>query len=124
MNAILGPHQGIASNDPREQFTADLLDQLWDVYRRRVAYVQTYEQVVRNHGATFVNDHIAFRTFAAQEPLTGIVFPDEATRPCLRYFRELQRKRLVPFKKIGRLTFFDPVEVRRALDRQFTVHPR
>ncbi len=53
-----------------------------------------------------------------------LVFPDEATRPCLRFFRELQRKRLVPFKKIGRLTFFDPVEVRRALDRQFSVHAR
>jgi hypothetical protein len=73
MTAILGPHQGIASSDPRETFTADLLDRLWDSYRNRVSYVQTYEQVVRNAGATFVNDHIAFRTFASQQPLTGIV---------------------------------------------------
>ena len=58
------------------------------------------------------------------ETCLNIVFPDEATRPSLRYFRELQRKRLVPFKKIGRRTFFDPVEVRRALDRQFSVHTR
>ena len=58
------------------------------------------------------------------ETCLRIVFPDEATRPCLRYFRELQRKRLVPFKKIGRLTFFDPVEVRRAIDRQFSVNAR
>jgi len=58
------------------------------------------------------------------ETCLRLVFPDEATRPCLRYFRELQRKRLLPFKKIGRRTFFDPVEVRRALDRQFSVHPR
>lgn len=58
------------------------------------------------------------------ETCLRLVFPDEATRPCLRYFRELQRKRLVPFKKIRRLTFFDPVEVRRALDRQFSVHVR
>src|SRR5690242_8656339 len=72
MSAILGPHQGIASSDPREKFTADLFDRLWDVYRGRVAYVQQYESVVRNHGATFFNDHIAFRTFAAQRPLTGI----------------------------------------------------
>jgi hypothetical protein len=72
MVGIYGPHQGIASSDPREKFTADLLDQLWEIYRSRVAYVQTYEQVVQNHGATFVNDHIAFRTFAAQQPLTGI----------------------------------------------------
>jgi len=72
MTAILGPHQGIASSDPREKFTADLFDRLWDLYRSRVSYVQTYEQVVKNCGATFVNDHIAFRTFAAQRPLTGI----------------------------------------------------
>jgi hypothetical protein len=58
------------------------------------------------------------------ETCLRLVFPDEATRPCLRYFRELQAKRLVPFKKIGRRTFFDPVEVRRALDRQFSVHTR
>ena len=53
-----------------------------------------------------------------------LVFPDEATRPSLRYFRELQRKRLLPFRKIGRLVFFDPAEVRRALDKTFTVHAR
>lgn len=58
------------------------------------------------------------------ETCLRLVFPDEATRPCLRYFRELQRKRLVPFKKIGRRTFFDAGEVRRALDRQFSVHTR
>lgn len=58
------------------------------------------------------------------ETCLRIVFPDDDTRPCLRYFRELQSKRLIPFKKIGRRTFFDPVEVRRALDRQFTVHAR
>jgi hypothetical protein len=58
------------------------------------------------------------------ETCLRLIFPDEATRPCLRYFRELQRKRLIPFKKIGRRTFFDPPEVRRALDRQFSVHVR
>ena len=72
MAAILGPHQVIAASDPHEQFAAQLFDELWDVYRGRVAYVQTYEQLVRSRGATFVNDHIAFRTFAAQQPLTGI----------------------------------------------------
>jgi len=58
------------------------------------------------------------------EPCLHVVFPDETTRPCLRTFREWQNQRLIPFKKIGRRTFFDPVEVRRALDRQFTVHAR
>lgn len=72
MDTRLGPHQRIATSDPREQFATQLFDALWDVYRGRVAYVQTYEQLVRSRGATFVNDHIAFRTFAAQQPLTGI----------------------------------------------------
>jgi len=53
-----------------------------------------------------------------------ILFPDKASRPCLRYFRELQRKRLIPFVKLGRRTFFDPAEVRRAIDRQFSVRAR
>jgi hypothetical protein len=34
--------------------------------------LQTYEQVIRQAGASFFNDHIAFRTFACQQPLTGI----------------------------------------------------
>jgi hypothetical protein len=35
-------------------------------------YVRKYEQVVENHGATFVNDHIAFRSIAWQRPAAGI----------------------------------------------------
>jgi hypothetical protein len=65
-----------------------------------------------------------FTGLLGAETCLRVLFPDETTRPCVRYFRELQRKRLVPFKKIGRRVFFDPVEVRRALDRQFTVHAR
>jgi hypothetical protein len=67
-----GPHASIPTKSPRERFTAQLFDELWDTYRRRVSYVQTYEQVIRKAGATFFNDHIAFRTFACQQPLTGI----------------------------------------------------
>jgi hypothetical protein len=37
-----------------------------------VEYVRTYEKVIREAKATFVNDHIAFRTFATQQPLAGI----------------------------------------------------
>ena len=58
------------------------------------------------------------------ETCLRLVFTDENTRPCLRFFRELQRKRLVPMVKVGRRTFFDPGAVRRALDRQFTVQTR
>ncbi len=67
-----GPHGRIAAADAREHFTAALFDRLWDRYRERVSYVRDYEKVIAEHGATFVNDHIAFRTFATQEPLAGI----------------------------------------------------
>jgi hypothetical protein len=71
-STIRGPHQQIAAGDDRERFTARLLDTLWDRYRERVAWVGAYERVISETGATFVNDHIAFRTFACQRPLTGI----------------------------------------------------
>ena len=70
--SVIGPHQAISSNSPRERFTTELFDTLWDRYRTRVTHVGTYERVIRDAGATFVNDHIAFRTLAVQKPLTGI----------------------------------------------------
>ena len=70
---IAGPHQAITASDQRERFALELFDILWDRYRRRVKYVADYEQVIHEAGATFVNDHIAFRTFACQQPTTGIV---------------------------------------------------
>ncbi|MBM4004702.1 MAG: DUF1338 domain-containing protein [Planctomycetes bacterium] len=71
-SAIQGPHQQIPMTSASEAFLSQLLDRLWDRYRQRVAYVQAYEKVVSESGATFVNDHIAFRTIACQHPLTGI----------------------------------------------------
>ena len=66
-----GPHSAIETSGLREQMTAQLLDQLWVAYRDRVPYVQTYEKIVADAGGTFVNDHIAFRTIAYQEPPAG-----------------------------------------------------
>src|SRR6478752_1184955 len=70
--AIVGPHKAISVSSARERFCGELFDTLWDRYRQRVSYVQTYEKVIREAKATFVNDHIAFRTFATQQPLEGI----------------------------------------------------
>lgn len=67
-----GPHSSIPAADAREQFAIELFDRLWERYRGRVAHVATYERVIQDAGATFVNDHIAFRTFACQQPLTGV----------------------------------------------------
>lgn len=66
------PHAAIQAADERERLALRLFDALWVRYRSRVAYVRTYEQVVREAGAAFVNDHIAFRTFACQKPFVGV----------------------------------------------------
>jgi len=50
-----------------------LFDFLWARYRERVSYVADYEKVVADAGATFVNDHLAFRTLACQSPTVGMV---------------------------------------------------
>lgn len=68
-----GPHARIPVDNDRDRLLATVLDRLWDRYRQRVEYVRRYEEVVAAHGATFVNDHMAFRTLACQSPLTGIV---------------------------------------------------
>jgi hypothetical protein len=46
---------------------------------------------------------------------------DGESKPSLRTFREWQARGLIPFLKIGRLTFFDPEEVRSALDKRCRV---
>jgi hypothetical protein len=67
-----GPHARILVANEQERFACELFDVLWDRYRQRVVHVQSYEQLIASAGATFVNDHIAFRTIAGQNPLTGI----------------------------------------------------
>jgi len=69
---LAAPHRTIRAADERERFAIDLFDDLWLRYRRRVSFVQTYEQVVQQASASFVNDHIAFRAFACQQPSAGI----------------------------------------------------
>ena len=39
-------------------------------------------------------------------------------KPSMRSFRKWQADGLIPFHKIGRLTFFDPLQVRAALDKR------
>ena len=47
--------------------------------------------------------------------LLEILF-DEASRPSLRWIRDQQKARRLPFAKIGRLVFFDPAACKAALD--------
>lgn len=53
-------------------FARDFLHALWEQYRERVAYARVYEELVSRRGEAFENDHVAFRTFAAQEPWLGL----------------------------------------------------
>jgi hypothetical protein len=45
------------------------------------------------------------------------------SRPTLRWLRDQQKLRRVPYRKIGRLVFFDVNEVREAWRERFTVAP-
>ena len=47
--------------------------------------------------------------------LLEILF-DEASRPSLRWLRDQQKSHTVPFCKIGRRVFFDPVIVKAHFD--------
>ena len=49
------------------------------------------------------------------EKLLEILF-DEASRPSLRWLRDQQKARALPFAKIGRLCFFDPILVKAHFD--------
>lgn len=50
------------------------------------------------------------------------VFPSDSSRPSLRTFRQWQKNRFFPVHKIGHLTFFDPEQVRAALERRFKIN--
>jgi hypothetical protein len=66
------PHRPLEPRTPKEKFLVELFDTLWVRYRERMEYVRRYEALVESAGGTFVNDHIAFRTFAWQQPAAGI----------------------------------------------------
>jgi hypothetical protein len=74
MNKITlhAPHQHIKVQNEKERFLIELFDTLWERYRGRMEYVRMYEKLIESHKATFVNDHIAFRTIACQKPTLGL----------------------------------------------------
>jgi hypothetical protein len=49
------------------------------------------------------------------------VFPDPETRPGKRTFLEWKSRKYFPSLKIGKRVFLDPVQVRKALDKRFTI---
>lgn len=55
------------------------------------------------------------------ETCIAVVFPDEETRPAVRTFLDWKAKKYFPSVKIGKRVFLDPVQVRKALDKRFTI---
>ena len=53
--------------------------------------------------------------------LLAVIWPNETSRPSLRWLREQQRKKSIPYLKVGHKVFFSPVKVRAALERNFEV---
>lgn len=53
--------------------------------------------------------------------LLAALWPDEGTRPTLRWLRKMTATRSVPFVKMGNRVWFDAGRVRRHLDKKFTV---
>jgi len=56
--------------------------------------------------------------------LLEILFSNEKCRPSLRWLRDQQKRRTIPFIKISHLVFFDVEQVRDALASQHTIRPR
>jgi hypothetical protein len=67
-----GPHQALNFSRPQDRRLAEVFDILWRDYRSKMEYVAEYEDMLREHGARFWNDHVAFRTIAWERPAVGI----------------------------------------------------
>lgn len=48
------------------EFTQKLFNQLWNIYASKVPYAKTYQDMLKSYNATFVNDHVAFRSLKCQ----------------------------------------------------------
>ena len=50
------------------------------------------------------------------------LWPNPNSRPSLRWLREQTARRILPHIKIGHKVFFNPIKVRQALEKNFSVH--
>jgi hypothetical protein len=55
--------------------------------------------------------------------LLEILFPADC-RPTLRWLRQRQKKREIPYVKLGRLVYFNAIRVQEALAKQPTAKER
>lgn len=71
---MINPHAWIECRNDQERLLVAILDRLWDRYRQRVPYAAKFVSLIEDAGGRFVNDHMAFRTIACQQPQTGITY--------------------------------------------------
>lgn len=66
---------------------------------------------------------LSFDALVDAPTLLALLWHDDA-RPSLRWLRDQQRRRTMPFIKISGKVFFSPTAVRAALDQRHTVGRR
>ena len=69
---------------------------------------------------SLASDPIAAPGMLSAAALLPNLWPDPVSRPSLRWIREMQSRRAIPFLKIGHKVFFEPARVQAAL-RKFEV---
>jgi hypothetical protein len=52
------------------------------------------------------------------------LWPDPRSRPSLRWLREMQKRKTLPYVRIGRRIYFDPRQVAAAIAERLTVRPK
>jgi hypothetical protein len=55
------------------------------------------------------------------DELLKVIWPSDKSRPSLRWLRQMQASRRIPYIRLGRRIFFDPTAVRRVIEQRHTV---
>jgi hypothetical protein len=71
-----------------------------------------------------MNTNASISTLTNAEGLLKELFPDESARPSVRWLRNQQKAKSIPYVKWGRLVMFDPPLVRAALAKRNLVWAR
>jgi hypothetical protein len=62
--------------------------------------------------------------FVNASRLLELVFPQEESRPCMRTLKYWQSRKMIPFTRIGKRSFYQPARVKAALVKKFTIESR
>jgi hypothetical protein len=58
------------------------------------------------------------------EALLERLWPDLRSRPSLRWLREQQKRKTLPYVRIGRRIYFDPRQIAQAIAEKLTIRPK